>query len=40
VNAALLDVESSGEAAKIWEVWFGSGSAAPMRRTFSIRADY
>lgn len=40
VNAALLDVEVSGEAAKIWEVWFGSGSEAPMRRTFSIRADY
>jgi polar amino acid transport system substrate-binding protein len=40
VNAALLDVETSGEAAKIWDVWFGAGSEAPMRRTFSIRADY
>jgi polar amino acid transport system substrate-binding protein len=40
VNAALLEIESSGEAAKIWEVWFGAGSEAPMRRTFSIRADY
>jgi polar amino acid transport system substrate-binding protein len=35
VNAALLDVEASGEAARIWDVWFGSGSEAPMRRTFT-----
>jgi len=27
----------SGE---IWKAWFGPGSEAPMRRTFSIRADY
>jgi polar amino acid transport system substrate-binding protein len=40
INTALLDVESSGEAAKIWDVWFGPGSEAPMQRTFTIRADY
>ena len=40
VNVALLDVESSGEAAKIWDIWFGPASVAPMQRTFTIRADY
>lgn len=40
VNKALLDIETSGEAAKTWETWFGAGSEAPMRRGFTIRADY
>lgn len=40
VNAALLDIEASGEAAKIFETWFGPQSPEPMQRAFTIRADY
>jgi polar amino acid transport system substrate-binding protein len=39
VNRALLDVEASGEAAKIFEAWFGPGSADPTPRKFKIQAD-
>jgi len=40
VNQALLDVESSGEAAKIWDTWFGPGTAQPVKRSFRITAEY
>ncbi len=40
INQALLDTEASGEAAKIWNVWFGPGSPQPMKRTFKITAEY
>jgi len=39
VNQALIDIESSGEAAKIWDTWFGPGTAMPMQRGFKIHAD-
>jgi len=40
VDKALLDVEASGEAEKIFAAWFGPQSAEPMQRKFKIRADY
>lgn len=40
INKALLDVEASGDAAKIFEVWFGPQSPEPMTRKFTIRSDY
>jgi polar amino acid transport system substrate-binding protein len=39
INQALLDLESSGEAATIWKTWFGPGTEAPMARTFKIQAE-
>ena len=39
VNNALLDIEASGEAAKIFDHWLGAGSEAPIPRTFKIKAD-
>jgi polar amino acid transport system substrate-binding protein len=39
VNKALLDVETSGDAAKIFEAWFGPQSPEPMTRKFKIQAD-
>ena len=39
INQALLDIEDSGEAAKIWDAWFGPGTDMPMARTFKIQAD-
>jgi polar amino acid transport system substrate-binding protein len=39
INRALLDIESTGEAATIWDAWFGPGTDMPMTRTFKIRAD-
>jgi polar amino acid transport system substrate-binding protein len=39
INQALLDLESSWEAATIWETWFGPGTEAPISRTFKIQAD-
>jgi polar amino acid transport system substrate-binding protein len=39
VNKALLDVEASGEAAKIFDAWFGPQSQEPMARKFKIQAD-
>jgi polar amino acid transport system substrate-binding protein len=40
INNALLDLETSGEAAKIFEAWFGPQSSEPMMRKFSIRSEY
>ena len=40
INQALLDIEASGEAVKIWEAWFGPGTEQPMQRTFRITAGY
>jgi len=39
VNKALLDVEASGDAAKIFDTWFGPKSPEPMPRKFKIQAD-
>jgi polar amino acid transport system substrate-binding protein len=39
INKALLDVEASGDAVKIFETWFGPKSAEPMARKFKIQAD-
>jgi polar amino acid transport system substrate-binding protein len=39
INQALLDVEASGEAAKIFETWFGPKSEQPMARKFKIQPD-
>ncbi len=39
VNRALLDVEASGEAARIFDAWFGPGTEQPMPRKFKIQAD-
>ena len=39
INRALLDIESSGEAEKIFHAWFGPGSEMPMQRTFRIQPD-
>ena len=36
INKALLDVEASGEAAKIFDAWFGPKSQEPMPRKFKI----
>jgi hypothetical protein len=40
VNKALLDVEASGDAARIFAAWFGPQSSEPMTRKFTIRSDY
>jgi polar amino acid transport system substrate-binding protein len=40
INKALLDVEASGDAAKIFKSWFGPQSPEPMTRKFTIRSDY
>jgi polar amino acid transport system substrate-binding protein len=39
VNKALLDVEASGDATKIFDTWFGPQSQEPMARKFKIQAD-
>ena len=39
INKALLDIEASGEAAKIFDAWFGPKSQEPMARKFKIQAD-
>jgi polar amino acid transport system substrate-binding protein len=39
INKALLDVEASGDAAKIFASWFGPGTQEPMARKFKIQAD-
>jgi polar amino acid transport system substrate-binding protein len=39
INKALLDVETSGDAVKIFETWFGPKSPEPMARKFKIQAD-
>lgn len=40
INQALLDLEASGEASKIWDTWFGPGTAQPVQRTFKITPGY
>jgi len=39
INEALLDIERSGEAAAIWNTWFGPGNEMPMTRKFTIAPD-
>ena len=39
INRALLDIEASGEAARIFDAWFGPGSQEPMPRKFKIQPD-
>ena len=39
INRALLDIEETGEAASIFDAWFGPGSQEPMQRSFRIRPD-
>jgi polar amino acid transport system substrate-binding protein len=39
VNRALLEMEKSGEAGRIFDKWFGPKSEAPMKRDFVISAD-
>jgi polar amino acid transport system substrate-binding protein len=39
INKALLDIEASGEAVKIFDAWFGPQSQEPMARKFKIQAD-
>lgn len=38
VNRTLLELERSGEAARIFDKWFGPQSATPLRRDFKILA--
>ncbi len=39
VNATLLEMEKSGEAAKIFGKWFGPKTDTPLQRTFKIMAQ-
>src|SRR5450631_941993 len=39
INRTLLDIESTGEAAKIFDAWFGPSSEQPMVRKFKIQPD-
>lgn len=39
IDKALIDTEASGEAARIYDVWFGPQSPEPMPRKFKIQAD-
>jgi polar amino acid transport system substrate-binding protein len=39
VDSALLDVEATGEAARIFDAWFGPNSSEPMPRKFKIQPD-
>lgn len=39
VNATLLDMEKSGEAAKVFKKWFGPKTDTPLQRTFKITAQ-
>jgi polar amino acid transport system substrate-binding protein len=39
IDKALLDIEASGEAAKIFDAWFGPGTKEPMARKFRIQPD-
>lgn len=38
VNKTILDMEKSGEAAKIFEKWFGPGTQFHLQRNFKITA--
>jgi len=39
VNKTILEMEKSGEAAKIFNKWFGPGTPFHLHRTFKITAD-
>jgi polar amino acid transport system substrate-binding protein len=39
INRALLDVETTGEAIRIFDAWFGPNTPEPMPRKFKIRLD-
>ena len=39
VNRTLLEMEQNGEAARIFDKWFGPASDAPLKRNFRITAD-
>jgi len=39
IDNILIGLEDSGEAARIFNVWFGPGSDQPMTRTFKIQRD-
>jgi polar amino acid transport system substrate-binding protein len=39
VNETLLEMEQDGQAGKIFDKWFGPGTATPLTRTFTITAD-
>jgi polar amino acid transport system substrate-binding protein len=39
INRALLDIEETGDAARIFDAWFGPDSQEPMQRSFKIRPD-
>lgn len=39
VNATLLEMEKSGEAAALFEKWFGMSTPYQLQRTFTITAD-
>jgi polar amino acid transport system substrate-binding protein len=36
VNTALRELESTGQAGKIYDTWFGPQSATPLVRNFKI----
>jgi polar amino acid transport system substrate-binding protein len=38
VNDTLIEMEKTGEAARIFERWFGANSSTPLNRTFTIRS--
>lgn len=39
VNKAIIEMEKSGEARKIFDKWFGPGTDYHLQRTFTITAD-
>lgn len=39
INRALLDLEASGEAERIFATWFGPDSQMPMQRAFRIQVE-
>jgi polar amino acid transport system substrate-binding protein len=39
VNKTLVEMEENGQALKIFDKWFGPGTATPLKRTFTITAD-
>ena len=39
VNRALLGLEASGEAASIYDAWFGPKSDSPLPRSFRIQRE-
>jgi polar amino acid transport system substrate-binding protein len=38
VNEQLLDLEKTGEASRIYDVWFGPQTKSPQPRLFKITA--